>query len=285
MMLIIVASTACGKLSTNFPDPTQGMRFATASYGQDHAARSRHVDLPFRLSQQGTNGTALLLGFLQAAEGSGAKYVSNVSYALEFIYHGSPVECESTIFVDDGSGLPPAPPPAEPPADADYSTTVKPWSPDIQDGSVVDREMRCERRAVTSTHVENRWDADYAPEALRIPTAEARGAWSGFVPMFDGRTVEVNDATFYDACSFDAEKRSVHRYAHFIAAKFVPPDLDRLRKIYSDFKLVEMPPRCHRIDRVAGAPLRHHITADVHFVGTVDTLRETVPTPVIGYHP
>ena len=283
LVLIVVASTACGKLSTNFPDPTQGMRFVSASYGHDHAARSTHVDRPFQLKHEGVNGTALLLGFLQSVEQSGAKYVSSVSYALELVYRGVPVECVSTIVVVDDNAPPPAPPAAPPPADDEYTTTVKPWSPEIEDRSVIDREMVCQQRTVNTTHREQRWAADYNAEVKRNPKPEARSAGQGFNPRTESRMVDVTDATFYDACGFDAEKRFVHRYAHFIAAKFVPPDLDQLRKIYSDFKLVEMPPMCHRFDRVAGAPLRQHITADVHFVGTVDTTRESVTPGVLSY--
>jgi hypothetical protein len=283
LVLVIVASTACGKLTTNFPDPTQGMRFASASYGRDHAARSKHVDLPFQLKREGVNGTALLLGFLQAVEQSGAKYVSDVSYALELVYRGVPVECVSTIVVVDGDAPPPLPPPAPAPTDDVYTTTVKPWSPDIQDRSVVDREMVCQQRAINTTHREQRWAADYNAEVLRNPNPEARSTGQGYNPRTESRMVDVTDATFYDACGFDAEKRFVHRYAHFIAAKFVPPDLDQLRKSYSDFKLVELPPACHRVDRVAGAPLRQHITADLHFVGTIDPSRELVPAGVLSY--
>ena len=284
LALIVVVSTACGKLSTSFPDPTQGMRFVTASYGHDHAASSRHVDLPFQLKQEGINGTALLLGFLQTAERSGARYVSNVSYALELVYRGVPVECVSTIVVVDGSAPPPAPAPAPPPADDEYTTTVKPWSPEIEDRSVVDREMVCQQRTVNTTHREQRWAADYNAEVKRNPNPEARSDGS-YNPRTESRMVDVTDASFYDACSFDAAKRFVHRYAHFIAAKFVPPDLDQLRKIYSDFKLVELPPTCHRVDRVAGTPLRQHITADVHFVGGVDPMREAVPDMIGSYKP
>jgi hypothetical protein len=282
LVLIVLATTACGKLSTNFPDPTQGMRFVPVSYGHDHAARSQHVDLPFQLKQQGVNGTALLIGFLQTIERSGAKYVSNVSVSLELVYRGMPVECVSTILVDDGN-TPSPPPPAPAPADDEYTTTVKPWSPELEDRSVVDREMVCQQRAVETTHREHRWEADYNAEVKRNPNPEARSDGQGYNPKTESRMVDVTDASFYDACGFEAEKRFVHRYAHFIAAKFVPPDLGQVRKIYSDYNLVELPPACHRVARVAGAPLRQHITADVHFVGSVDPTRELIPDTVGSY--
>jgi hypothetical protein len=281
ILIMAVASTACGKLSTNFPDPDEGMRFVPVSYGHDHAARSQHVDMPFQLKQQGVNGTALLLGFLQTVEQSGAKYISSVSYSLELVYRGMPVECVSTILVDDGH-TPAPPPPEPPPADDEYTTTVKPWSPELEDRSVTEREMVCQQRAGERTHREHRWAADYNAEVKRNPNPEARTG-GGYNPHTESRMVDVTDATFYDACSFDAAQRFVHRYAHFIAAKFVPPDLDKVGKIYSDFKLVELPPACHRVDRVAGAPLRQHLAADLHFVGSVDATRESIAPGIRDY--
>jgi hypothetical protein len=90
--------------------------------------------------------------------------------------------------------------------------------------------------------------------------------------------------TFHEECTLDPKKQRVHRYTHFLAARFTPPDLDPIRKRYSDFRLVEAPPECHRIERKANAPLHHHISADLHFVGGV-AQRPTTPDSIFSFKP
>jgi hypothetical protein len=285
---VLILASACGKMTTSFPDPQQGMRFTSGEFGRAHTASTKHVDLPFQLKPGGINGTALLLGFLQSVAPSGASYISEVSYSLQLVYRGVPVECTSKIIVDDGTQPPPAPPPPTPAkpdgeSDEEYATTVAPWRPEQDDRWVIDRELACHKSTVVTTHSEHRYAVEYNAEAKRNvdPLALTMRQDPDAIPS---REVEVTDATFFDVCKLDPTKKYVHRYEHFLAAKFAPPDLARVQKQYSDFKLVEAPPQCHRIERAAGAPLRQHITADLHFMGSVEPREPTPDHPLTGYH-
>jgi hypothetical protein len=256
--------------SPNFPEPGQlTMRFASGEFGRNHSARTQHVDLPFQLKSEGINGTARLLGFLQSVEPTGAKYISEVSYSLQLVYRGTAVECTSKILVADSTQPRPALPPLEPPpAEGEYTTSVAPWRPDLADDWVVDRELHCKQAAVSRVITKATHDDDYSPEVKRNPDSEA---WSFRQAEDRVEPQVVKDAvvSFYEDCNLIPTKRFVHRYRHFLAARFAPPDLDRVGKRYSDVPLVELPPECHRIERVAGAPLRQHITADLHYVADV----------------
>jgi hypothetical protein len=57
----------------------------------------------------------------------------------------------------------------------------------------------------------------------------------------------------------------VHRYEHFVAARFNPPDLAKLGHRYADVELVEEPPVCHEIVVKPGQALRQHISANVYW--------------------
>jgi hypothetical protein len=245
------------------------MRFASGEFGRAHAAGTKHVDLLFKLKAEGLNGTALLFGFLQTAETSGAKYISDVSYSLQLVYRGAAVECTSKIVIADGTQPPPAPVAAPPPSDDEYTTTVAPWRPELADGDVIDRELHCKQAASSTPHKVATHDVEYNAEVKRNLDPLA---WSSRQDpsAIESRTVESGAATFYEECNLEPAKRHVRRYMHFLAAKFAPPDLDRIGKRYSDHQLVELPPECHKIDHVAGAPLRQCISADVHYAGHVE---------------
>lgn len=275
-VLVLVAVSSC-HMNTSFPDPQAvGMRFTSGDYGRAHAARTKHVDLPFKLKADGLNGTALLFGFLQTAETSGARYISDVSYSLQLVYRGAAVECTSKIVIADGTQPPPAPPAAaSPPADGEYTTTVAPWRPELADDDVIDRELHCKQAASSTPHEVATHDVQYSAEVKRNLDPDAwsfRQDASALPPS----TTQSGAATFHEECNLEPAKRHVHRYMHFLAARFAPPDLERIGKRYADHQLVELPPECHKIDRVAGAPLRQSISAELHYAGHV----ELTETPV-----
>jgi len=274
----VIAAAGCAGSSTtsplsSHPQAHAGMRFTNAVVAKTHAKSSKHIDLPFQLKQAGVNGTALLLGFLQKIEPDAA-YVTDVSYSLQMVYKGMAVECVSKILVEDGSKPPAATPAAAPapappsPDDAEFSTDVAPWRPDMTDSWVVDRELHCKPHAVVTQKTEVVHPVEYAAEVKRNLSPEA---WSIKQDMFriERNVVQDSVITYTDECGFDPNKRFVHRYEHFVAARFMPPDLDLIRKVYSDFPLGEAPPECHRIDHAAEAPLRQHLTADVYYTGAV----------------
>jgi len=238
------------------PSPRAGLRITTAQVAQQHSRQTSHVNVPFQLVAQGVNGTGILIAFLQRMETYGATYVSDVSYALQMTYNGTTVECVSKIDLDDGSRAVAAAAAPEDDGGAEFTTTVKPWRPRTTDAWVVDRDMVCEQHAQQVAVAQPRYDNDYTAEIGRyIPP--------GQLP------IETTAIMFYDQCSYQPNRRYVHRYEHFVQARFSPPDLGVIRRSYADLPLVPEPPLCHEIKLAPGQAPRHHIDADVHFPSAI----------------
>jgi hypothetical protein len=222
--------------------------------------------VPFELDPDGSSGDAIVLDYLREAEASGARYASDLAIELQFLYHGEPMECVSEIVLEDRAApvAPASPPPAaEEPAPDEYTTTVKPWRPAEVTLWVTDRELACTKHAhqviVDEPRYESRFDIEVkepiAPGAMPIDQ-RAKIVWT-------------------DDCHLESKYREVHRYAHFVATKFTPPDWDRIARAYAEAHLVEQPPECHRFQRAAGTPLRQMIRGTLHYVGELG--REKYP--------
>lgn len=180
------------------------------------------------------------------------------------------IECVSKIRVDDGA--PPSAPTAALPGqhdddDVDYETTVEPWRPRETDAWVVDRDMVCKRHAQQVAARVPRYDNTYAAEIGRL-------RWASALP------VENTVIVHYDQCTFQPVRRHVHRYEHFVAARFGPPEVDAIARRYADLPLVHEPPLCHQIQLAPGKGLRQHIEADVHFHAPIVPDRENFYQPL-----
>jgi hypothetical protein len=256
--LVLLASLLLG-CKTEYPHARVGMRLATALAAHRFSAHERHVDQPFRLAPQGVNGTSLMFAFLQRMEASGAIYASDLSYALQVRRGNTPIECISKIVLRAADETPP---PAAAGSDSDageYSTTVKPFRPDTTDTWVTDRELACKQHATQVVSSGTKYDTTYDV---------AVGGHLEFNPK-EAKT----DIVYYDECTFEPQRKFVHRYEHFVAARFNPPDLARVGQRYSDVELVEEPPVCHEITVKPGEPLRQHMSATFYW-GAQTTIQQ-----------
>ena len=257
--------TAC-RSSTTFPSQHQGLRWTSRQHGEQHSLRREHLALPFALDPAGTNGTATLLGYLAALEERGARFVSDVSIAIQLRHNGVPIECVSQILVvdDDEPAAPAAPsapepaPAADPDAEPEYATTVRPWQPGQNSAWVTDRDLVCTKEGVLVTGRAGKYPERTAAETARLwAPAENRGP--GALPS---QIIPTSEIVWEDRCELHAVRRKVVRYDHFVAARFAPPDLARIGRRYSDWRLVEAP--ClrlkgnvpgRRLPRAAGRPI------------------------------
>lgn len=250
---------------TTLPPARVGLRLTTSEVARSSGVHVQHVDLPFQLVERGVNGTALLIAFLQRVEGHGAIYASELSYALQMTRGGQTIECVSKIIVDDGRPRAPATPvPAADDAsdgEIEYTTMVKPWTPGTTDAWVVDREMVCQQHAQQVASNEPRYENRYNAEVRRYIAP-------GHMPT------ETTKIVHYDQCTFEPTRRFVHRYEHFVASRFSPPDLDVLQRQYADGQVTQTPPLCHEIKLAPGQALRQHIDADIHFSTLVEPVHE-----------
>jgi hypothetical protein len=275
----MVLLTACeARTSATLPPARVGLRLTTPQAARRSSSHEKHVDLPFQLVDRGVNGTALLIGFLQRLESYGGVYASDVSYALQMTRGNQTVECVSRIVVDDGTrpAQPVTAPVVEDASDGEpeYTTTVKPWTPRLADAWVVDREMQCKQHAQQVASGEPVYPNRYNAEIGRLMSAEQ-------MPM------EGTKIVHYDECTFEPIRRFVHRYEHFVASRFSPPELPVLQAQYADGQLLQGPPLCHEIQPAPGQGLRQHIEATVHFSRQIEPIHENeyllpVPVPKVG---
>jgi len=263
--------TACeARTSATLPPARVGLRMTTPEAARRSSSHLQHVDLPFQLVDRGVNGTALLIGFLQRLEGHGVAYASDVSYALQLTHNGQSIECVSKIDVDDGARREPvaAPPAAAEPSsdEVEYTTTVKPWTPRTADAWVVDREMVCKQQAQQVASDEPVYENRYNAEIGRYMSARQ-------MPTAGTKIVQ------YDECRFEPTRRFVHRYEHFVASRFTPPELAVIQAQYADGQLLQGPPLCHEIQLAPGQGLRQHIEADIHFSRQIEPVHENEYIP------
>ena len=259
-ILVALTCTGCASAAAPHPADTPGVRIASTAFAKKNAMPGQHLVMRFVLAANGTNGTELIRRFLDAAQGRQATYVSRVALVLQFFKDGEPVECSSSVVVEDGSQAPapatapraPTPPPTEEPM---YSTDVEAWRPATITADVVDQDLRCKKVA---RQVE-----------VEVPVVEDRfAAEHGRAITMGGVGTKMDQVIVWsDQCSLQPVKRHVVRYEHYVAGRFVPVDWARIGREFSSWKLREEPPQCHPITLPAGRKLVHRIEADLHHVG------------------
>jgi hypothetical protein len=207
-----------------------------------------------------------VLGFLEKASAGGARYVSDVSIVLQVVHAGVPVECVSRIAIDDGHRAPAPPPPAEEPAaEGEYSTTVRPWHPELVTAWVLDRDYVCKK----------------VGHQVVVPTPQYQDPYDAEVPRYiePGQmpTRREGQIVWTDDCHYEPARRQVTRYGHFVAARFAPVELPRIAAQYSEYKLVEEPPECHQIP---AGKMQQRIEGELYFAGPLTDAKIPVPEPL-----
>lgn len=260
--LVVIAWIAACRSSPTFPADVPGVRITDGDFANQYSQRTERSASGFRFDRAGVNGTALVMRYLQNAERRGAKYVSELALAVQFTHDGVPMECTSRIVVENGRTTPAVErrvdDAVESNADAGYMTIVRPWRPDTVASWVVDKDLVCER--VSEQIVV--WEPKYSS---RTSAEVPRYIEPGQMPM--ERNAKI---VWSNVCRSEPTRRYVHRYAHFVAARFTPPDWERIGKAYSDWRLTEAPPICHPIVHPPSGFVQR-IEADLHFIGSLGT--------------
>src|SRR5262245_5980146 len=252
--LLLVAAAACSTAPPTFPAHAPGVRIAPTQVARELSKSSKHLALPFTLEHAGTSGTALVLGYLQSAEAVGAKYVSDLSIVMQVVRNDVPVECVSRIALDDGHPAPAPPPPsAADPGDAEYSTNVQPWHPELVTTWVTDRELVCKKVGHQVIVPVPKYQDPYDVDVAR------------FTPPEEMPSRREGQIEWADECHYEPKRHQVTRYDLFVVARFVPPELPQIAAQYSDWKLVEEPPQCHQLD--ASTKLEQRIEGELYFAG------------------
>jgi hypothetical protein len=270
LAIATLASCASAPLTAPSTAPTNlsEMKITDGSFAAGHTAQHETVDIPFELDPDGSSGTAIVLAYLRVAESSGARYASDLAIELQFLYHGEPMDCVTKIALEDPAApappVEPAPPTDEP---GEYTTSVKPWRPGEVTMWVTDRELACAKQGnqvvVDAPRYESRFDVEVA-----------RPLEPGEMPVEKKAMI-----VWTDECHLESKYREVHRFAHFVATKFTPPDWTWIGKTYAEARLVEQAPECHRFQRTPGAPLVHTMHGTLHYTGSPG--REKFPRALV----
>jgi hypothetical protein len=271
---IVLALGACHKPTTFPQQQQQGVRWTHRAHGEQYAIKHERVSLPFALDPAGTNGTATVLGYLKAIEERGGRWVSDVSIAIQLRHNDKPIEC-ITHIIPAGAAPPAAPPPREQAAPAEpgeYSTPVRPWRPGFNTAVVKDRDLHCKKEGVLVTGRAARYTERTSAETARLwaPDEPGNPRGPGALPAWK---IPVSQVEWEDRCQLQEVQRKVQRYDHYVAARFVPPDLARISREYSDWKLVEAAPLCHPIEVSPGTRLQQRIEAEVYYTGELGRRR------------
>jgi len=253
---------------TSFPVNKPGIRITDGAYARKFAAHTKHTMLPFEFIPEGVNGTALITQFLRQAEAHGATYASDLSITMQLVRDGTAIECVSKVVVDDGT---PAPAPAEPQAaaatdDADYTTTIKPWKPAQIESEVDDHEFVCTKYGEQIV--------EWVPAIDNRTGAETK-RW---IAQEDIPLVRDAKIVWHDDCHLEPRHRKVMRYETFIAARYEPPDWDRVAHQYAEHHVIELPPVCHQIPTPKQVVQR--VEADLGYLGQLGHTTSDDPTPL-----
>ena len=226
----ILAMTACAGTSA----PAGGPRWVS---GERHETgeRTRPMAVPFQLAEAGVNGTALVYGFAALAGRFGASAFSNLAVVLQLRRGETLIECTTRFVVGD----------RRPDAAPDPGS----WEPAFEDAWVTDLDARCEAQGEPIERVEPRFESRTDVGTRRVLPDE--------MPM------ETRDEiVFTERCTLQPARRQVHRYQHYIAARFTPPDLAALGRL-ADAPLVALPARCRTIPETR--PPIQRIEGELHF--------------------
>ena len=220
-----------------------GIRIIKSSQAAGLGLRAAPFELRFGDKQ---DGTKLVLDFLDEARRSGAELVSDIRIELRG-RRGGEVRLCSTELVP-------------------FARQEKEVVPHEQPGRV---EQRSVPKLVTTTVTES----SYSCQTVSVPVTRME---TSYQYQYDyasrsSRSVPVTRmVTSYQSrqdCRYVPVTRTVSRYENQIETHYVPPSLTYLAAQYTDFDLMESPPRCRPVPEAAGeapATLPHRIVGLVY---------------------
>lgn len=270
--IVALSLAACGghllAVEPRHADGVRIKRHAEALFG---AKSTLNVAIPFG---QGQNGNALVLAFLDQAQASGARYVSDVAFHMVFRRRGVMVECETRIVFGDDPSRAPKPvtaAPADPPSE--YSTDVSSYEPHASTYTTTEDDVACKKQGVQQVDYVPRYDSTFDVDVARIIDE---------VPI--DKQIRID---YHDACAMKRFTREVTRYDYQTKLGFVPPAWKDIATRFADEPLFEAPPSCSVIDPAALGPQpTHRLTATVVYKGEVrqaEPLRSpSAPPPPLG---
>ncbi len=179
------------------------------------------------------DGTKLVLDFLDEAKRSGAKYVSDIRIELRSLRDGQPIVCATELvpFAKQEKEVVPVMQPGR---------TETRMVPKLVTATVTESSYQCHTTYVPVTRMEttDQYQYDYVSRSSRS------------VPV----TRMVTSYQSRQDCRMVPVTRMVTRYENQIETHYVPPSLAQVAAQYTDFDLMESPPRCRPAPPPSSAP-------------------------------
>ena len=207
-----------------------GIRIIKGSQAAQLDVRGAPFELRFGDKQ---DGTKLVLDFLDEAKRSGAKYVSDIRIELRSQRDGQPILCATELVP--------------------FAKQDKEVVPVMQPGRV---ETRMVPKMVTTTVTES----SYQCQMTTVPVTRTETSYQyqyDYVSRSSRSVPVTRMVTSYESrqdCRMVPVTRTVTRYENQIETHYVPPSLTHLAAHYTDFDLMESPPRCRPSPSPSSAP-------------------------------
>ncbi|NTX02341.1 hypothetical protein [Myxococcus sp. CA040A] len=222
LTLLLLLSAACARsplVRQGFP-----VIVATPALAQQSGFAPWAISMPFGHAQ---DGSTLVLRFLERAETSGARYVSNVQVVFMADDGGTELECRTHL-------MPEGP--------------VPPWKTLVRTAMAAGEyaPLRVIRRPIpyTMTQCREHWVSTTVTEATRSGPSSARGAAVLMTTTSMTSRPEIR-------CEPVTATRILSRYAFEDAVDYVPPRIERLLESRPELKLLETEAECLPRDPLA----------------------------------
>ncbi|WP_426731438.1 hypothetical protein [Myxococcus faecalis] len=223
LTLLLLLCAACARTSSSSVVPRRGppVTVVPPELALESGYSPWAISMPFGLAQ---DGSALVLRFLERAEASGARYLSNVQVVFVADDAGTSMECRTNLMPEGA---------------------IPPWKPLIRTAMAAGEyaPLKLVSRPVPDVVVscQETWAVTMVPQAIRV--SNAGGAHPGELTV-GGNMVRRPEVR----CGPVATLRPLTRYAFEDAVSYVPPRIERMGKHRPELKLQETEAECYPRD-------------------------------------
>jgi hypothetical protein len=228
LALLLLLSAACAHGPAQRSGP--GVLFAPAELARQSGLEPWAISMPF---DHGQDGTELVLRFLDRAEASGARFVSDVQVVFMAEEDGQPLECR-TRLVPEGTAR-------------NLQKGMRTAKADARPAlTLVERPVSSVAFGCIDTRVARLQTESYTDPVPR-PATNTRA------------TTQTHPFGNITQCGYHNVVKNLTRYAFEDAVNYVPPELSRIQEARPALRIEETRAEC--LPRLSSAPTVNRIEA------------------------
>ncbi|MCP3064443.1 hypothetical protein LXT21_37285 [Myxococcus sp. K38C18041901] len=224
LTLLLLLCAACARTSSVVPRRGPPVTVVPPELALESGDSPWAISMPFGLAQ---DGSALVLRFLERAEASGARFLSNVQVVFVADDAGTSMECRTRLMPEG---------------------TIPPWKPLIRTAMAAGEyaPLKLVSRPVPDVVVscQETWAVTMVPQAMRVSSMDRARPGELLIGGNMVRRPEVR-------CGPVATMRLLTRYAFEDAVNYVPPRIERMGEHRPELKLQETEAECYPRDPAA----------------------------------